>query len=382
MSKNTGTLVGAPIRVNDSQDTYPSAIDNEIKGGLHSVATDADRDAITADRRSAGMECYVIADEKTFKLKNDLVTWEQIAGANDGTGSNVQLISGNFGEWTALDNLSEDLININFVPAYKSDLQAFPTRAITYVQGQFGIYSGFSSTTILIGTLPENSRPANEIRKYFIFQNIEMFLVIGTDGNVSLVSKDDINLPVTTGTPEVQPYYIDIFFNPTITIGSETTYTATRTATFTRNNCGSGQTGSSVSFTKTYTSTVDQATADNLAATDANFNTDGQAWANDPANGATCSVPEGNVRVINNSPTMSLINCHISTLASGGLAPGQEYDGYLAPGTYTVIVKAGNGPGSRVGCNGEYQQSEFNAQSYSFIGVSTPILVDLEDYPV
>jgi hypothetical protein len=63
------------------------------------------------------------------------------------------------------------------------------------------------------------------------------------------------------------------------------TYTASRTGTFSRNNCASGETTIPVSFSKTYTSTVSQAAADALA--DANFNTEGQAYAN--ANG-TCST--------------------------------------------------------------------------------------------
>lgn len=63
------------------------------------------------------------------------------------------------------------------------------------------------------------------------------------------------------------------------------TYTASRSAAFTRNNCADGLTGSTVTFSKQYTSTISQADAESRA--DANFATDGQAFAN--ANG-TCST--------------------------------------------------------------------------------------------
>lgn len=56
------------------------------------------------------------------------------------------------------------------------------------------------------------------------------------------------------------------------------TYTASRTGTFSKNDCAPGQTTTPVSFSKNYTSTVSQAAADALA--DANFNTEGQAYAN------------------------------------------------------------------------------------------------------
>jgi hypothetical protein len=46
---------------------------------------------------------------------------------------------------------------------------------------------------------------------------------------------------------------------------------------------------------------VSQADADNLAATDPNYDTNGQAFANDPANGATCTLTSNNLRVFGNS---------------------------------------------------------------------------------
>lgn len=70
-------------------------------------------------------------------------------------------------------------------------------------------------------------------------------------------------------------------------------FTATRTQTFLRNNCGSGCTPGSVTFNKTYSSTISQAVADTLAVNDNNFLTEGQNFANatGTCTGANCSNP-------------------------------------------------------------------------------------------
>lgn len=65
------------------------------------------------------------------------------------------------------------------------------------------------------------------------------------------------------------------------------TYMATNSQFFTKNNCASGQIGSSVLFSKTYTSTISQADADHKAMTDGNYNAEGQAYANTHG---TCTV--------------------------------------------------------------------------------------------
>jgi hypothetical protein len=57
-----------------------------------------------------------------------------------------------------------------------------------------------------------------------------------------------------------------------------TQYIATRSGSFTRNNCASNYEGSTVPFSKSYTSWVSQSDAEAIA--DANFNQDGQAYAN------------------------------------------------------------------------------------------------------
>lgn len=80
MAQLTGTLVIAAIRPNDSLDTYPVAIANEIKGGHHSYSTLDDLYAIPADRRLVGMLVTITNDPQpafnnTYVLLPDLVTW-------------------------------------------------------------------------------------------------------------------------------------------------------------------------------------------------------------------------------------------------------------------------------------------------------------------
>jgi hypothetical protein len=73
MANNTGTLISAPIRPNNSQDPIASAYAVEIKGGLHTAATIADRNNIIVQRREWGMMCYVIANDTLYQLKYNYV---------------------------------------------------------------------------------------------------------------------------------------------------------------------------------------------------------------------------------------------------------------------------------------------------------------------
>ena len=111
------------------------------------------------------------------------------------------------------------------------------------------------------------------------------------------------------------------------------------TQSFQRNNCISGQVGTSVQFSKTYTSTIDQADADNKAALDAaNFATQGQSFANDPINGATCAVPvAGNV-------TFNMtkgINPHVAILGVFKVN-GITVDAVFSSGSYAIPANVGD----------------------------------------
>ena len=66
---NSGTLVIAPIRPQASNDTFPSAIANEIKGGPFSMATATAMSNIPSERLVAGSTAY-ITNDSTLRLWN------------------------------------------------------------------------------------------------------------------------------------------------------------------------------------------------------------------------------------------------------------------------------------------------------------------------
>jgi hypothetical protein len=68
MAENTGTLVIAEIRPHDTADTYPTALSNELLGGLKQAADITARDLIPAERRNIGMMCYTTSEKKLFQL--------------------------------------------------------------------------------------------------------------------------------------------------------------------------------------------------------------------------------------------------------------------------------------------------------------------------
>lgn len=72
MSNNPGTLVIAPVRPQSTDDTYPSAIANEILGGYKTFATIEERDALPDDRRVEGEMCYVVETDTLYVLKGGI----------------------------------------------------------------------------------------------------------------------------------------------------------------------------------------------------------------------------------------------------------------------------------------------------------------------
>lgn len=96
--KNTGTLITAAIRPNNSDDKIASAYAVEIKGGLHSYATKNDRNSIISERREWGMLCNVYndgANNGTYQLVYgnsstnimDNLNWVKFSGSGSGGGS-------------------------------------------------------------------------------------------------------------------------------------------------------------------------------------------------------------------------------------------------------------------------------------------------------
>ena len=83
MAQNFGTLLVATVRSNDSLDTFPIALSNELYGGLHSYSNFSDLDLIPLARRRSGMIVNVTNDiddqlNSSFILQADLSTWKYL----------------------------------------------------------------------------------------------------------------------------------------------------------------------------------------------------------------------------------------------------------------------------------------------------------------
>jgi hypothetical protein len=80
MAENNGTLVIAEIRPHDSADTYPTALSNELLGGLKQAADITARNLIPSERRNIGMMCYTVSEKKLFQLIDGITNdkWVEI----------------------------------------------------------------------------------------------------------------------------------------------------------------------------------------------------------------------------------------------------------------------------------------------------------------
>ena len=146
--KNSGVLIIDTIRPYDSNDSYPIAIANELKGGYHQVADLTERDAIPIDRRSQGMTCWVISEEKLYRLVSGITNndWVEVnsTGISNITfivdGSNIEISDG-LKCWIRIPfngiltgwELTGDLTGSCVIDVLKSSYSDFPTfNSITY----------------------------------------------------------------------------------------------------------------------------------------------------------------------------------------------------------------------------------------------------------
>jgi YD repeat-containing protein len=124
-------------------------------------------------------------------------------------------------------------------------------------------------------------------------------------------------------------------------------YSIAKSGTYTRNNCGAGYVGGATTYTVAagaYTSTVSQATADQLAQNDVNAN--GQNYANTNGTCTSANIPitcqnyigqSGFIAKYTNTATSQVTA--FSILSTGGL----QTLGSLPPGTYNLVIsKTGN----------------------------------------
>jgi len=87
------TIIGAPLRPGSKSDAYAMASANYLRGGYHVVDTLEDRDNIPpfdeemesdlpeSNRRREGMLCYVISEQKTYRLVGGVSNddWKEVS---------------------------------------------------------------------------------------------------------------------------------------------------------------------------------------------------------------------------------------------------------------------------------------------------------------
>lgn len=82
------------IATTDPSDTYATHSSVYGKGGWHEVADNTARDAITTERRVAGMAVYTRDTGTLWVLDSDLVTWIEFSGGGGGGGALIELEAG------------------------------------------------------------------------------------------------------------------------------------------------------------------------------------------------------------------------------------------------------------------------------------------------
>lgn len=88
MGKNTGTLVIASVRPYTSDDTFASALSNEIMGGHHQASGVVDMYAIPSGRRQEGMLCWIKDSNTMYRLigGTDDSNWQEVVIPSDASG--------------------------------------------------------------------------------------------------------------------------------------------------------------------------------------------------------------------------------------------------------------------------------------------------------
>jgi hypothetical protein len=86
ITRDGGLVVTGYITTTDQDDKYATNIDNLGKGGVHSVESLEDRDAISVDRRSRGMLCYVNDNASMYQLVSGIenVNWSLLYDISGG----------------------------------------------------------------------------------------------------------------------------------------------------------------------------------------------------------------------------------------------------------------------------------------------------------
>ena len=170
MAKNTGTLVIAEVRPYDSADAYPTVYGTEVKGGIHTVADAAARNAITTARREWGMlayqedtqEYYTLRENYSSALITDNANWVVLNYDMTETGTRTVIVDPNltaipgkvYNTWAAADAYVATQVPAVATPwtimIYGSNAENITLRNYTRLRG-------IPYNTLLSGDITTNS---------------------------------------------------------------------------------------------------------------------------------------------------------------------------------------------------------------------------------
>jgi hypothetical protein len=148
MAKIQGTNVIAPIVPFDTTDVHPSHEARYGKGGYRTVATTAERNAITSARREAGMLVYVTDDETIYSLNADLTTWEPLGlGSTLPSGTEGYVLTYVNGSWTAAAPASSFDQSLNTTDAVEFSGVTLGSGSLTLANGSQVVAGSFDNMT-------------------------------------------------------------------------------------------------------------------------------------------------------------------------------------------------------------------------------------------
>jgi 20S proteasome alpha/beta subunit len=221
-----------------------------------------------------------------------------------------------------------------------------------------------ASQTISTGQTTSITLTSTAVGTTFSWTVIQTNLTGATIGTGNTINQTLTNTGVTSGSAiyTITPKLGTCLGAPIkLTINVENYKNTAKSGSFTRNNCGAGETGSTVTYTiaaNTYTSTTSQADAD--AQAQAAVNNGGQAYAN--ING-TCSYSFGNIA---KSGSFTRNNC-----GAGGTGSTVAYT--IAANTYTSTTSQADADAqaqNAINANGQAYANTNGTCSYSFGNVA------------
>lgn len=148
MASISGTNVAAKIVPFTTEDQFATHVSTYGQGGWHEVADNTARDAISADRKIAGMAVFVTSDKKLYTLNADLTTWSEVESGkvDDVKVNDVSVVSNKIANITVPTKIS-DLTDIELTDITDGQTLVYDSSSSKWVNGNGGVSASYDSTT-------------------------------------------------------------------------------------------------------------------------------------------------------------------------------------------------------------------------------------------